>query len=96
MLTSLRGIYANGTVHLTEPAPPTSAPVEVVVVFLEPDDRRGVIVPANAAADLAQSPPRNEQMLRLQSSWQRARALAAGMTGSSLSEEVLADRQEGN
>ena len=33
-------------------------------------------------------------MARLRESWQRAQALAVGMTGLPLSEEVLADRQE--
>jgi len=93
MLTSLRGVYEDGAVRLTEPAPATSAPVEVVVVFLE----------ANAATTLASEgitgealPPRDEHMARLRASWQRARALAVGMGGSTLSEEVLAERQEGN
>lgn len=97
MLTSLRGVYENGTVRLTEPAPATSAPVEVVVVFLETSDQHGFVeIPANAGAELAQTSPRSEHMARLRASWQRAREQAAGMQGPTLSEEVLADREEGN
>ena len=95
MLTSLRGVYENGRVHLIEPAPATSAPVEVVVVFLEPDTSRGFVeVAAGAAADLAQNAPRNEQMARLRAAWQRAREQAPSMQGPSLSEEVMADRED--
>ena len=95
MLTSLRGIFENGEVHLIEPAPATSTPVEVVVVFLEPSDQRGFVVEAaGVAADLAQHTPRNERMDRLRASWQRARQQAPSMVGSTLSEEVLADREE--
>lgn len=94
MLTSLRGVYENGTVHLTEPAPPSSVPVEVVVVFLEASGPGSFVKVKTAAAELAQITPRNEHMARLRESWQRAQAFAIGMTGRPLSEEVLADRQE--
>lgn len=94
MLTSLRGVYENGTVHLMEPAPPSSVPVDVVVVFLEINALHSFVKVKTAAADLAQITPRNEHMARLRESWQRAQALAVGMTGLPLSEEVLADRQQ--
>ena len=94
MLTSLRGVYENGTVHLMEPAPPSSVPLEVVVVFLETGGPGSFVEVKTEAAELAQITPRNEHMARLRQSWQRAQALAVGMTGRPLSEEVLADRQE--
>lgn len=97
MLTSLRGIYENGAVHLTEPAPATLTPIEVVVVFLEATDQRGFVeVPANAPTELAQIFPRTEHMVRLEASWRHARELIAGMMGPTLSEEIVADRQEDN
>ena len=94
MLTALRGVYENGTVHLMESAPPSSVPVDVVVVFLETNAPYNSVEVKMAAADSAQIIPRNEHMARLRESWQRAQALAVGMTGLPLSEEVLADRQE--
>ena len=99
MLTSLRGVYENGTVRLTEPAPATSAPVEVVVVFL--DANGSVPSLASEAPDVSLAAPwpftsQPEHMARLRASWQRAREQAAGMQGPPLSEEVLADREEGS
>ena len=88
MLTSLRGIYENGAVHLTEPAPATSAPVEVVVVFLEAQGQG-----AAPAASLARPA---DPLARLRASWQQAQEITAGMTGPPLSEEVAAERQESN
>lgn len=92
MLTSLRGVYENGTVHLMEPAPPSSVPVDVVVVFLETNAPHNSVEVKTVVADFAQITPRNEHMARLRESWQRAQALSIGMTGLPLSEEVLADR----
>lgn len=96
MLTSLHGVYENGAVHLTEPAPVTSAPVEVVVVFLDSSDQRPFVKVTETALELPQTAPRPEHMTRLRAAWQRARDLAVGMTGPTLSEEVMAERLEGN
>ena len=95
MLTSLRGVYKNGEVYLTEPAPTTVAPVPVVVVFLEPESPHGFIeVAADASLELAQTTSHNERMDRLRASWERAREEAPSMKGPTLSEEVLADRAD--
>ena len=96
MLTSLHGVYENGTVHLTEPAPVTSVPMEVVVVFLDAIDQLSTFRGSTQAQELVQNPPAQESMARLRASWQRARELAVGMTGPTLSEEVLAERRESN
>ena len=88
MLTSLRGVYKNGEVHLTEPGPASSASVEVVVVFLQTEGRS-----AAPAVSLARPA---DPLARLRASWQQAREITAGMTGPPLSEEVIAERQEGN
>ena len=88
MLTSLRGIYENGTVRFTETAPATSAPVEVVVVFLETESQG--VAPAGSAARPS------DPLAHLRASWRQAQEITAGMAGPSLSEEVVAERQEGN
>ena len=53
MLTALRGVYENGTVHLMEPAPPSSVPVDAVVVFLETNAPYNSVEVKTAAADSA-------------------------------------------
>jgi len=65
--------------------------VEVVVVFPETDDQRNLIeVGPEAPHEPAQPAPGSEHMARLRAFWQRAREQAAGLTGPTLSEEVLA------
>ncbi|MDQ2771146.1 MAG: hypothetical protein M3Y54_11680 [Bacteroidota bacterium] len=88
MLTSLRGIFENGTVRFTEPVPATASPVEVVVVFLEAGSQ--VLLSAQSTARPA------DPLARLRASWQQAQQITASMTGPSLSDEVVAERQEGN
>ncbi|MDQ2795104.1 MAG: hypothetical protein M3Y12_14015 [Bacteroidota bacterium] len=88
MLTSLRGVYENGTVRFTEPLPATETPIEVVVVFLDSQGQG-----AASATSLARP---TDPLARLRASWQQAQEITAGMTGPPLSEEVVAERQEGN
>ena len=96
MLTSLRGVFDNGIVHLSEPAPVSTTPIEVVVVFLPSDGQHNLAQETQANLPLEQISLRQGPMDRLRSSWEHARKIAVGMAGSTLSEEVLAERREGN
>lgn len=86
MLTTVEGTYQDGVVHLDEPVPLLpQASRKVLVVFLEVasvDDTR------------PKGTPKNENMAALLASWEQARSLLTGMTGSSLSDEILAERRE--
>lgn len=86
MLTTVEGTYQDGVVRLDEPAPllPQTSR-KVLVTFLEPA-RADAALPANSLP--------SKQMAALLDSWERSRTALAGTTGSSLSEEVLAERRE--
>ena len=88
MLTSLRGVYENGTVRFTEPVPTTETSVDVVVIFLEAK------VQALPSAQSVARPA--DPLARLRASWQQAQEITAGMAGTSLSDGVVAERPEGN
>lgn len=80
----VEGTYENGEFHLDIPVA-YQQPVRVRVEFLD-ELSTAVRPPA------VRSP--TERMQRLQASWNAARQLSSVMTGSSLSDEVLAARQE--
>lgn len=86
MLTTVEGTYQDGVVRLDEQAPVASqSSRKVLVVFLEP--------PLVSDAQ-PEGVPENENMAALLASWEQARTLLAGVTGPSLSDEVLAERRE--
>lgn len=86
MLTTVKGTYQDGVVRLDEPAPLASQSArKVLVVFLEP---------ASVSDARPKGVSQNENMAALLASWEQTRALLTGMTGSSLSDEVLAERRE--
>ena len=86
MLTTVEGTYQDGVVRLDEPAPPGGPPVrKVLITFLEP---------APATNAFSEEGPKNDRVADLIASWKQARIVLTGMVGSSLSDEVLAERHE--
>lgn len=80
----VEGTYENGQLQLDTPVT-YQQPVRVRVEFL---DELSAAVRAPTISDPA------ERMRWLQTSWDKAQQLTTSMTGSSLSEEVMAARAE--
>ncbi|OGX90454.1 hypothetical protein [Hymenobacter coccineus] len=80
----VEGVYENGQLRLDTPVD-YRKPVRVRVEFLD-ELSAAVHPPANHDPD--------DRMRRLQASWEAGRKITAGMTGPTLSEEVLAEREE--
>ncbi len=80
----VEGVYENGQLRLDTPVI-YGKPVRVRVEFL---DELSAAVHPPANSDPA------DRMRRLQASWAEAQSITAGMPGPSLSEEVLAEREE--